>query len=334
MDGPEYLMRSTSGAVDQLAIITVNYRAALDTLECLESIEDAQGDPWVVVVDNASGDASMKHFRSWVEQRPELMNEVDFRTSETLGDRLTKRITFIESSTNGGFASGNNIGLRVAAATPGIDLFWLLNNDTILDAQSVRAVVDYFSDKPEVGMAGTQLRLYHQRDRFQLLNGMTFSRATGAARGIHAGQSVASKLADDEVIRRSDFICGASLVMTRSFFEQVGYLEEKFFLYYEEVDLAYRGKDFALGYVADAIVFHKEGASAGSASQLSARARSPLSEYHHIRSKMLFARKHIPWAVPLYFVQNIVILLRRCARRQPAQARAVFNATFGRGLND
>ena len=135
------------------------------------------------------------------------------------------------------------------------------------------------------------------------------------------------------VIEETDFVCGASLLMTRGFFEAVGFLEERFFLYYEEVDLAYRGKQFPIGYVEDAIVFHKEGASAGSASQLSQRARSPLSEYHHIRSKMIFARKHIPWILPLYFAQNIIIWLRRIARKQPSQARAVFNATFGRSLN-
>ena len=326
-------MPLTSGVSDNLAIITVNYRAADDTLECIESIEDGTGTPFIVVVDNDSRDDSIQRFRSWVASHPDLEGEVEFRDASRIADPLTKRITFIESPANGGFASGNNIGLRAASATPGIDLFWLLNNDTTVDPKACAQICDYFAAHPESGMAGTQLRLYHEPERFQLLNGMTFSKTTGAARGVHAGEPVSSICPASDVIERTDFICGASLIMTKAFFDEVGYLEEKFFLYYEEVDLAYRGKNFPLGYVKDAIVFHKEGASAGSASQLSKRARSPLSEYHHIRSKMIFARKHIPWALPLYFAQNMIIWLRRLARRQPLQARAVLNATFGRPLN-
>ena len=326
-------MPLTTGVVENLAIITVNYRAADDTLECIESIEAGAGNPLIVIVDNDSQDGSIERFRSWVTRRSGLRGEVEFRDSATMAAPLTKRITFIESSANGGFASGNNIGLRAAAATEGIELFWLLNNDTTVDPRASVEICDYFATRPEIGMAGTQLRLYHEPERFQLLNGMTFSRATGAARGVHAGEPVGSICSASDVIERTDFICGASLIMTKAFFDAVGYLEEKFFLYYEEVDLAYRGKNFPLGFVEDAIVFHKEGASAGSASQLSKRARSPLSEYHHIRSKMIFARKHIPWALPLYFAQNMVIWLRRLARKQPLQARAVLNATFGRPLN-
>lgn len=326
-------MRPAKAAVNRLAIITVNYRAASDTLECLESIIAGEGAPYIVIVDNASRDGTIDSFRDWVAKRPELQSEVEFRNGATIAEPLSKHLTFIESSTNGGFASGNNIGLKVAAATPGIELFWLLNNDTVIEKNAVEAICDYFANEPNIGMAGTQLRLYHQPERFQLLNGMTFSKATGAARGVHAGASVDSPMKPDAVIEETDFICGASLIMSRKFFEAVGFLEEDFFLYYEEVDLAYRGKQFPLGYVENAIVFHKEGASAGSASRLSQRARSPLSEYHHIRSKMIFARKHIPWILPLYFAQNIVIWLRRLRRGQSVQAKAVFNATFGRNLD-
>ena len=326
-------MPLTKGAARKIAIITVNYRAAGDTIECLESIEKTGQEPYIVVVDNNSQDGSFERFREWAAEHPRMKGEVEFREISATPTPLSRRVTFIESATNGGFASGNNIGLRQAAATPGVDLLWLLNNDTTVDEKAVEAICSYFVREPDIGMAGTQLRLYHEPDRFQLLNGMTFSKVTGAARGVHAGSLVHSPLEANKVIGQTDFVCGASLIMSRNFFEAVGYLEERFFLYYEEVDLAYRGRKFPFGYVEDAVVYHKEGASAGSASQLSQRARSPLSEYHHIRSKMIFARKHIPWAIPLYFAQNIIIWLRRLARRQGPQARAVLNAILGRSLD-
>ena len=312
-----------------LAIVTVNYRAAHDTIECLESLLHSNTDARLIVVDNASGDGSADRIMTWATSKPELAKDFDFREGGAPSTPLTKRLTLIASDENGGFAKGNNVGLRPAMATDGIELFWLLNNDTVVEPDTVDAIVRFFRKKPDIGMAGTQLRLYHQPGTLQLLNGMRFSKLTGAAAGVEAGSPIDTPFDPDEVVEQSDFICGASLLMSREFLESTGLLEERFFLYYEEVDLAYRGSRFEMGFVDDAIVYHKEGASAGSASQLSNRARSPLSEYHHIRSKMIFARKHLPAIIPLYALQNVIILGRRLLRRQPRQAAAVLRASLG-----
>ena len=313
----------------RLAIVTVNYRAAQDTIECLESLLTSETQARLIVVDNASSDGSAEHIEAWARSKLELAKQFETRDADAALTPLTKRVTLIKSGENGGFAKGNNMGLRPALATVGIELFWLLNNDTVVEPKTIDAIMRYFRRNPDVGMAGTQLRLYHQPDTFQLLNGMRFSQLTGAAKGIQAGLPTFAAFNSDAVLAQSDFICGASLLMSRRFLQTVGLLEERFFLYYEEVDLAYRGKKFEMGFVEDAIVYHKEGASAGSASQLSNRARSPLSEYHHIRSKMIFARKHLPAMVPLYAIQNLIIWIRRLLRRQPRQAAAIWRASMG-----
>ncbi|EDL49317.1 glycosyltransferase family 2 protein [Erythrobacter sp. SD-21] len=322
-------MGTANSDAPDLAIITVNYRAAPDTIECLKSLLDSRTNARVVVVDNNSADGSVEQIEAWLGSQPLLVGDFEKRSGKRTDQRLSKRITLIASKINGGFASGNNIGLKAALATEEIEIFWLLNNDTVVAQGAAEEAIRYFRANPQVGMAGTQLRLYHDPERFQLLNGMEFSLLTGAASGIYSGRSVQTSFDPEDVLSRTDFICGASLLMRRNFLHAVGLLEESFFLYYEEVDLAFRGKAFEVGFVADAIVYHKEGATAGSASQLSNRARSPLSEYHHIRSKMIFAKKHAPAFLPIYFIQNLAIWLRRIWRNQPAQAGAVWRATMG-----
>ena len=330
-----------------MAVVTVNYRGADDTIECLASLFSGDVVPRVIVADNASGDGSVGRIAAWARgevatpvanplhrrdgARP-LAFPLDFEIigPADLARGISKPLTIIETGGNLGFAGGNNQGLRLALATAGVDLMWLLNNDTVIEPHTVAALRRAFADHPAWGMAGTPVRLYHEPGRYQLVNGQRFHKLTGSATGIHAAMPVDVPFSADAVRLQTDFVCGASLAVTRAFVERVGLMEERFFLYYEEIDWAMRARGlFETGFAPDATVYHKEGASAGSASRLSRRARSPLSEYHMIRSKMIFCRKHLPHLLPLYFAQNLVILARRLWRRQLPQASAVLRATFG-----
>ena len=332
-----------------IAVIAVNYRSPADTIECLHSLFSGDRIPYVIVADNDSQDGSIDTITEWAEgkrsagvahpfhlesvKRPvSFPIEYEIRRPGELNRPVEKPLTIIDTGANLGFAGGNNRGLQIALPNRDIDTFWLLNNDTTVGPKTVSTVKETFERNPDWGMAGTPIRFYHEPEQYQLLNGMRFNKWTGAAGGIGAGEHVGIPFDVDDVAGQTDFVCGASLIMSREFVEDVGFLEERFFLYYEEIDLATRGNRHRIGFVPDAIVYHKEGASAGSASKLSKRARSPLSEYHHIRSKMLFASKHYPWLLPLYFAQNLAIIARRVLRRQPAQVRATVRATFGRPL--
>ena len=313
-----------------LAVVTINYRSAPDTIECIESLLSGTAWPRIVVVDNDSQDGSVEKIASWAADSKALAGDFEVRDGDDPVAPLTRLLTIVAGHHNGGFSSGNNVGLRLAQITEEVDTFWLLNNDTVVAPDASRKIADYFKQNPQIGIAGTQLRLYGDRERFQLLNGMEFSPLTGAARGVFAGRGVEEPFDAAKILAASDFVCGASLIMSRKFLETVGLLEERFFLYYEELDLAYRGRAFPTGFVSDAIVYHKVGATAGSSNSMTREARSPLSEYHHIRSKMIFARKHLPACLPIYFAQNIVIWIRRLMRGHSRQANAVMAATLGR----
>lgn len=330
----------------RLAVILVNWRSAPDTIECLETLLRSSIPVHAIVCDNDSGDRSVDAIAAWaagdtgVALRNQalahlvesaLQRPVDFdhlRPGQSLPNGPRKPLTIVETGGNLGYAGGNNAGLRLALANPAITHFWLLNNDTVVEADTAARILACFDARPELGMLGTDLRLYHDPERLQMQGVLSFDKWTGRAVGIGAGLHKSEALPAQQVEARTDFICGASLTVSRDFLNQIGLLEDRYFLYYEEIDWAVRGRArFSLGYCSGAIVYHKEGASAGSSS--GSDRRSPLSEYHHTRSRLIFSSLHYPALLPLYFGYGIALSGRRLLKGQWPKAAAILRASFG-----
>ena len=330
----------------RIAVVMVNWRGAADTIECLESLLRSDVHVHAIVCDNDSSDGSVEALLGWARgeriydagtgplapltipplEKPvpheHLRNEGGF----TRGPQAP--LTIIETGGNLGYAGGNNVGIRFALANPDIDTVWLLNNDTVVEPSTAGAILGAFDADPGLGMVGAALRYYHRPSHHQMLGGMRFSRWTTRAVGIGAGSAVRAPIDADRVGRDTDFVCGASLGVSRTFLETVGLMGEEYFLYYEEIDWAIRNAGrFRIGFAPAAVVYHKEGGSIGSSGAKGQR--SALSDYHHARSKLLFGRKHFPALLPAYFMQNLLMAARRVLRRQPEKAQAILRASFG-----
>lgn len=330
----------------RLAVILVNWRSAPDTVECLETLLRSNIPLYAIVCDNDSGDGSVEAITSWAAgSDPVALRNRDLahltattlprpvaydhlRPGQSLPEGPHKALTIVETGGNLGYAGGNNAGLRLALQNPAISHFWLLNNDTVVEADTARRILACFAARPEVGMLGTDLRLYHEPKRLQMQGTLSFDKWTGRARGIGGGRLVSDPLPADQVERETDFICGASMTVSRDFLDRVGLLEDRYFLYYEEIDWAVRGRaHFKLGYCPGAVVYHKEGASAGSSS--GSDKRSALSEYHHTRSRLIFSSLHYPALLPLYFGYGLALAARRLLSGQTAKAASILRASFG-----
>ena len=134
-----------------------------------------------------------------------------------------------------------------------------------------------------------------------------------------------------KVARETDFVLGASLAVSRAFLETVGFMEESYFLYFEEIDWARRnGGRFAMGFARGATVYHKHGGSIGSSAKVGGR--SPAAEYWLLRAKLLFYRRYHPLLLPVIWLQGCVQTSKRVLRRQPASVRAMTKALFFRPL--
>lgn len=335
----------------RLAVILVNWNRHADTIECLESLLRSDERIRIVVVDNGSTDGTQERLVAWAsgaEPYDPPLGPLKRLTSPPMAKPVRLRIvqpheidaarpgeeqiTLIVAGQNRGFSGGNNLGLRFALGDPAIAYCWCLNNDTVVDPSAAGAIVARMNATHKVGMCGTQVRFYHRPGVWQALNGQRFKLLTGQSQGIGTNQPVTRPFDPRKVARETDFVLGASLAVSRAFIETVGYMEESYFLYFEEMDWSVRNRGrFAIAFAHGAIIYHKEGGSIGSSGKTGQR--SEASEYYLIRSRIRFYRRNFPLLWPLQYALAMGLIARRLARRQPGKAAAMTRAMLGLSFN-
>lgn len=234
-----------------IALIIVNYRCADLVGQLLDSI-CRRGKGWVarvIIVDNASGDGSVATLRARVgELAMETVVEV------------------LDSGRNRGFGAGNNIGYGVVRSELQPDLLWFLNPDTLVDDVNLDHALAWFECDPQIGIVGTGLT---NGDGERDLGGhreisplSEFLRVAGTFRVLRKYAVSDSELDQPGTV---DWVSGASLIIRRSVFEQIGGFDEGFFLYFEEVDLCRRVRmdGWRVVYEPRIRVMHLEGQSTG-----------------------------------------------------------------------
>jgi GT2 family glycosyltransferase len=271
----------------------------------------------VIVCDNDSSDNSLDHIRGWA--RGEIMAETgatalaglttppvpkpipfaDLGPGTASQEAIDSavRLVLIQTGANLGFAGGNNVGLRHALNNSDCAFAWLLNNDTVVRPDALSQLVSRMKDRPDAGICGSTLFYYDDPGRVQAFGGSIYNKWLARV-GHIGGLASATQLARaDEVEPKLAYIVGASMLVRRSFLQQVGLMDKQYFLTFEEIDWATRAKgQFALAYAPQSMVYHKEGSSLGS--HRVASFRSAVSEFYAIRNRILFTRKHYPFALP------------------------------------
>ncbi len=332
-----------------VGVVLVNWNRWADTIEALESLLRSTVPLRVIVVDNGSADGSLDRIAAWAagEQpagpaspemarfsTPPLPKPIRLRRlgPDQLGSAVSMPedgLTLVDSGGNLGFSGGNNVGLRLLMTDSALRWFWLLNNDTVVEADAAAALVARMASTPNIGMCGAIVRLYWHPERVQALNGHRFSFWTGSAWPINGGQPASSPFDARAVVAATDFVLGAALAVSREFLETIGLMEESYFLYFEEIDWAVRNDGrFATAFADAATVYHKEGGSIGSSGVPGAR--SAFADYWLTRSRLAFIRRHRPVLLPWHWLFTLGLVGRRLARRQPGKARTILRALFGR----
>jgi GT2 family glycosyltransferase len=285
-----------------VSVIILNWNGYQDTIQCLESILKLDYDRYrIVVCDNDSTDGSVEQIGSWCKNnRIDLANPGD-------SDRY---MTLIQTGKNLGFAGGNNIGIRHALLDPECKYVWILNNDTVVEPNSLSALVSKCELDRNIGICGSKLIYYHDRSKVQAWGGGRYNQWSGISQ--HLGADRPSNLAVDveSIEQNIDYIIGASMLVARSFVETVGLMNEEHFLYFEELDwIARSANKYRLGYCHDSIVYHKEGASTGLNSNRSKG--SSMTDYHAKRSLLIYTRNHALYALPVIYLNLLMVVLKR-----------------------
>ena len=222
----------TANSQHTVQIVVVNYRTPELVIDCLHSLEEhiIQGGIRVSLVDNKSGDSSVPILKAAIAE-----------------NGWESWVDLIVLETNGGFAFGNNAAIREAIQANGdIDFFWLLNPDTVVRRNALAPLVKRLESNSEIGVTGSRLEdpdATPQRSAFRFPT--VFSELDT---GLRLG--VVSKLLDEFVVApptedhafETDWVGGASMLIRREVFEEIGLLDDGFFMYFEEVDFCLRAK--------------------------------------------------------------------------------------------
>lgn len=245
---------SDARAFGALLAVVVNYRCAGLTMDCLRSLmADLARTPRparVTVVDNASGDGSLEAIRAGVEAAG-----------------WADSIEVIDAARNAGFAAGNNVAIRRALEAPEPpEYIWLLNPDTLVKPGASEALAAFLEARAEVGICGSSLEDGAGRRvsaAHRMLSPLT-ELESGARLGLFSAL-IGKNMALTEKPYRCGWVSGASLMARRQVFETTGLMDEKFFLYYEEVDFCQRARadGWQIWHVPASRIAHFEGATTG-----------------------------------------------------------------------
>ncbi len=301
-------------------IVVLNWNGSNDTIECLESLLKLNyPDGYdLIVCDNNSKDNSIVKIQAWANNRNIGINYLDCSNSGEIADnnKRMEGITLIQTGDNLGFAGGNNIGIKYALLDDRCEYVWVLNNDTVVDKHALSALVERCEQNKKIGMCGSKLVYFHKPSTIQAFGGATYNKWTGAASCIGLGESI-DTIVDTELIERTmNYIVGASMLVSRSFIEEVGLMNEEYFLYFEEIDWITRADNkYILGYADKSIVYHKEGAST------QANSRSEVYSYagdiYSTRAKLLYTKKYHPFSLPFIYLTIVIMAIKRLQNKQP-----------------
>ncbi|HDS8472172.1 glycosyltransferase family 2 protein [Klebsiella quasipneumoniae] len=310
-------------------IVVLNWNGLLDTLSCLNSLLELQEEKFkVVICDNGSSDGSVLKIMNWHNELKEGLKErfpinkidlpVNFSSIKTTNN---SGIYLINIGKNLGYAGGNNVGINFALSQNDMSYVWLLNNDTEVDPHSLLKMKEAFSKDKKIGICGSRLVYFSERDKLQGLGGV-FNPLFCSSYHYKANENATIEF-DDEVISNSiDYVIGASMLISAEALNDIGVLCEDYFLYYEEIDYCLRAKN--LGYriycATESIVYHKEGASTQ---------KGILSDYFWVRNRILIAKKYYPAAILPVYLSLFVTFFNRIRRMELSKAKNVLKIIFG-----
>lgn len=219
--------------MSDLTVIIPNYDGKHFLKECFDSLKVQNGISKVIIIDNASQDGSVDYIAN---------NYPEF--------------TLIKNKKNLGFAAAVNQGIKVSNT----NYVFLLNNDVVLEKNCISNLLKCIHKDENIFAVASKMIYYHDRkiiddagDEYTLLG---FTQKVGNGRSTELYQS------EGEVFSA----CAGAALYNRNVFEDIGYFDENFFAYMEDVDISYRARihGYKCVYCPKAVVYHHGSGTSGS----------------------------------------------------------------------
>lgn len=280
----------------KLCVVILNYRRAALTIDCLRTLEgeiNGHPDRCAVCIDNASDDGSAQVIEAAIKQC-----------------QWGSWLTFVQSMVNRGFAGGNNLGFQSVTA----DNYLLLNSDARTLPGSVSAMLEGLDRHPEVGAIGPRLQGPEGTPQISCfryrtpLTEMLDAAATGPLDRLLHRALVPMGLFDEPM--EPQWLSFACIMIRRAVIEQIGLMDEKYFMYFEDIDYSrqIRKAGWRILHYPQARVVHLRGGSSSVKAAMKAKARVP-RYYYESRSR--YFAKFYGGVIGLWFT-NMLWLIGRC----------------------
>lgn len=308
----------------RFAIIIVHFKGLGDTLNCINSLKKLEYTNLnIILVDNSQSKEEEFDLALLAESNIYSTSDIFGNLCCTINIKDNSiRLTKIKSNNNG-FAAANNLGIKFLKQQKyDYDWIWLLNNDTEVESDVLAKISNYITQivEPNIGLIGLDIFNFYNRSNIQGIGGrFNYFTCTG------------SNLVPDIYVKEScellfknkcQYILGASLFVKAEFIDSVGLMDEDYFLYFEEIDWAVRGKKkgWELGYCFGAKVYHKEGLSINPN-----RNKSILADRCDIKNRVFFARKFLPKRVLMVKASLFYSFFKRLLNGKYSEAKYVLS---------
>lgn len=301
----------------QIFIIIVNWNQPDLTIACLESLRKLKIKNYelhAIIVDNGSTDDSVQ-----------ILERFKVKSQASL--------TILETGENLGFAGGNNVGI-VHALQHNADYVVLLNNDTEVHTDLIEGLLKTFKEHPSAGAVSPKIYFakgfeFHKKRYKDSELGKVIWYAGG---DMDWDNVYGSNLGVDEVdngqfdkVTETDFATGCCMMIPAKVLNQVGLLNEDYYLYLEDAELCQRIKNagYEILYTPKGVLWHKVSQSSGIGSQL--------NDYFITRNRLLYGMKNAPLRAKFALLRESIRFLINGRNWQKVGVRDFYLGKFGRG---
>lgn len=258
----------------KVSIVVINWNGWEETLECLESLYKISYTNYdVILVDNNSQDDSVRRINDFTKEKSSF--------------------TLIENKENYGFAEGNNIGIRYALDHLNPAYILLLNNDTVVDKDFLKELIDAGEKNDVMGILGPKIYFYNKPD---VIWSAGCKISWKMARGIQIGTGE-KDIGQYDQHKIVEYVSGSAFLIKTNVINKIGLMDKKYFLYFEESDWTLRTNQagYKSLYVPTAMVWHKVSSSGGGISK-------PIGLYYITRNRWIFMKKWAKRSDYLFFI--------------------------------
>lgn len=288
---------------NQTVALVLNWRSPLSTVNCVRSLLRYCSElTHIVIVDNASDDGSFDEMRSKLE---DIL--------------VVGKVSLIENTINSGYAGGNNFGIKYAYSNLSFEYIWIVNNDAYVSNDALSPMLARFSSVDEKKIVGS-LIVSPDEKTIECYGGGTNYPILGKAKLYMNGCYINDVPVGGYEV--PDYIMGCSLLLSKRLLNEVGLMDEGYFMYSEEIDWQKRAEVFGycLDVAPDSLVYHEGSGSSGG--------KSPYYFFLRNRAAIRFNKKFFGFSFALISAINLSLISVLQEYRRPKNLYSAIKGAF------